>query len=357
MYGLEIQKLLIKKNELTLPQDKVKLLQQAITISDSNHDTEWSIDLRLELLQEELDYLPSKMVSYEAMSWIIGAYEEDPAIIDESNFLWQYKWILNSLITNPNLSKAQKEQIIQDYSMRMERNNYSLRPLYEDYYRLYTFFELEEKANKYKKLRDAAPSDRMSDCKACELNSNFDYNLTFASIDKAKADANDILTEKETCARVPIVSYANLVQKLTKENRLEEAKEYVEKGMHQLLKEQEYIPRNFEYLVLFAYYYSKIDNDKAWNLIEKFYPSQSMNDYASYNIFLNLAGILKNTDKEILTIKFPEWTPFYTSENRYKKEDLYNYYYNEAKKILTKFAEIENDDKIKLHLESNLTDF
>lgn len=357
MYGLEIQKLLIKKNELDLPQDKVKLLQQAITISDSNHDTEWSIDLRLELMQEELDYLPSKMVSYEAISWIIGAYEEDPSIIDESNFLWQYKWMINYVIKNPSISKAQKEGIIQDYSMRMERNNYSLRPVYEDYYRFYTYFELAEKASKYKKLRDATPSDRMSDCKACELNSNFDYNLTFHSIDKAKAEGSDILTQKETCARVPIVSYANLAQELTKENRLDEAKEYVEKGMHELFKENEYIPRNFEYLILFAYYYSKVDNNEAWNLIEKYYPSQATNEFSTYNIFLNMLGVLKNTDKETITIKFPEWVSFYNSDNVYKKLDLYNYYYKEAKAILNKFAELEEDEDMKLHLDANLAEF
>ncbi len=357
MYGLEIQKLLIKKEELTLPQDKVKLLQQAITISDSNHDTEWSIHLRLEMMQEELDYLPSKMVSYEAISWIIGAYEEDPAIVDESSFLWQYKWMINYVIKNPSISKAQKDKIIEDYSMRMERNNYSLRPVYEDYYRFYTYFELEEKAKKYKAIRDSTPSDDMSDCKACELNSDFDYNLTFGSIDKAKADGNDILTEKETCARVPIVSYGNLVQKLTKENRLEEAKQYVEKGMHQLFKENEYIPRNFEYLILFAYYYSKVDNDKAWRLLEKFYPSQATNEFSSYNIFLNMLGILKNTDKETITIKLPEWLSFYNSHNVYSKEDLYNYYYNEAKALLEKFASVENDEKILLHLDNNLKEF
>lgn len=357
MYGLEIQKLLIKKEELTLPQDKVKLLQQAITISDSNHDTEWSIDLRLELMQEELDYLPSKMVSYEAISWIIGAYEEDPAIIDESSFLWQYKWMINYVIKNPSISKAQKEKIIEDYSMRMERNNYSLRPVYEDYYRFYTFFELEEKANKYKEIRDATPSDDMSDCKACELNSNFDYNLTFNSIDKAKAEGNDILTEKETCARVPIVSYANLVRELTKQNRLEEAKPYVEKGMHQLFKEHQYIPRNFEYLILFAYYHSKVDNDEAWRLIEEFYPSQATNEFSSYNIFLNMLGILKNTDKETISIKLPEWLSFHNSENVYSKKELYNYYYKEAKTILEKFASVENDEQLLLHLDNNLAEF
>ncbi|WP_338793760.1 hypothetical protein [Bernardetia sp. MNP-M8] len=357
MYGLEIQKLLIKKEELTLPQDKVKLLQQAITISDSNHDTEWSIHLRLEMMQEELDYLPSKMVSYEAISWIIGAYEEDPAIVDESSFLWQYKWMINYVIKNPSISKAQKDKIIEDYSMRMERNNYSLRPVYEDYYRFYTYFELEEKAKKYKAIRDSTPSDDMSDCKACELNSDFDYNLTFGSIDKAKADGNDILTEKETCARVPIVSYGNLVQELTKENRLEEAKQYVEKGMHQLFKEHEYIPRNFEYLILFAYYYSKVDNDEAWSLLEKFYPSQATNEFSSYNIFLNMLGILKNTDKETISIKLPEWLSFYNSDNIYSKEDLYNYYYNEAKALLEKFASVENDEKILLHLDNNLKEF
>jgi len=339
MYGLEIQKLQSKIELVNDLEDKLALIQQAIHISDTNNDIEWSIELRLELMNIELETTHDNL-SLQAIGWIIHAYEQDPSVIEEVDFLWQYKWMVNRVIRNPELTNTTVKGVIDDFSKRMERNSFSLRSVYECYLRLYTDFGIEEQATKYKELRNGAANDGMTDCQACELDTSVSWDLTFDSIGKAKHNAADILSKKLSCNRIPIITYARFVEELTLEGKLEEAKEFYEEGMKELLKD-DFTPRNFEFLLQHAYYMSKVDNKQAWKLIGKHYFDAQPSTYLMYKVNVNMLAILKNTPENTIHVTLPSWLPFYTDTNTYNKDSLYKYYYKEAKAIAEKMASRE----------------
>lgn len=96
MYGREIQKLVACKECLTDPEDRTKLFQQAIWLSNGNKDIKSSVDLRLDLIEEEIFKTQQQHhLSIQAISWGIGAYEQNPSVIEEQDFLCQYKRVVN----------------------------------------------------------------------------------------------------------------------------------------------------------------------------------------------------------------------------------------------------------------------
>ena len=352
MYGLQIQKLIVKKDLLDNPIDKIKLLQQAIGLADTHQDVEWAINLRLELMEEELDTVQSHR-SLEALSWIVGAYEQDSSVVDETSFLWQYKWVLDRVITNPNISATQRDAIVTDFSMRFQRNNYSLRPLYENYFGFYNYFGIQEKAQEYRDLRNQAGNDEMTDCPACELDTSVEYFINFENIEKAKAEAQDILNGKLSCNRIPIRTLARLTMALAKENKLEEAKVFFDEGMKNL-EAKGFRESDFKHTLEFAYYLSKTDNAEAWKLLEPHYPKQQPDDFMRYRLAITMLGILKNTSLSQIKAQFPDWVSFYQSTHEYDKTTLEKAYYEEAKAIGEKLAARENLPAIATHLAHTL---
>jgi len=357
MYGLKIQKLLKKTEQLSNPKDKIKLLQEAVNIADSNNDIEWGLDLRLKLMSENLDCVNNK-ISFQAIGWIIGTYEEDNNIYNENDFLWQYKWMINRALNDPTLTSETVNNIIDDFSMRLKNNNYSLRPIYENYFEYYTFLGLKDEASKYLELRDAAIIDDMSDCNACEKDSYIYWCLTFEGYEKAKNEASKIFNGTLSCHRIPIITYANFTQELTKQNRLKEAENYYEKGMKHIFEDKDSIDeRNFEHLLNFTYFLSKTDNNLAWKIIEKNYIKEKPDPMYDYRISESMLSILKNTSKEELNINLPEWLPIHKKENIYTKGELYDYYYSIFISYTNAIAKREGISKIITLAEEKIASF
>ena len=332
MYGLQIQKLLAKKELLTDTEDKIKLIQQAIQISDSNKDVEWSIELRLELMQEEIDTQHDHL-SMQAISWIIGAYEQDPTVIEEDEFLWQYKWVVGDVITNPEISPSQKEKVILDFSKRLKRNNYSLRCLHEENLRFSNYFLLEEEAKKHKELMSGNAVDDMSNCSACEQNTLVHYHLSFSEYDKAKSEAVNILNGKLHCNVIPVKTFALLTLKLTELNQLDEAKEMYERTSKELFT-GDFKTKNMEFVLMLAYYLSKTDNKAAWELVSKYNSNIVPDIFTQYKLAVLMLAVLKNTTASEIEVTIPNWLSFYSKENKYTKEVLFDAYYKFAATIL-----------------------
>lgn len=259
------------------------------------------------------------------------------------------------MITDPNISTTQKEAIVADFSMRFQRNNYSLRPLYENYFGFYNYFGIQEKAKEYQDLRNQANNDEMSDCPACELDTLIEYFINFEGIEKAKAEAQDILNGKLSCNRIPIRTLARFTLALAKQNKLDEAKPFFEEGIKNLT-EKGFRESDFKHTLEFAYYLSKADCPEAWKLLETHYPKQQPNDFLRYRMAITMLGILKNTPTETIKVKFPDWVSFFQSSGEYEKAALEKAYYEDAKAIGEKLAARENLEAIAQHLDKALAE-
>jgi len=343
-YTLEIQKIVyqVEDNKSLTPKDKVQMLKQAVALADDNDDIEWAYDLRMSLMHESY-HLSSDTDLVMNFSWILNAYEQHPDWFDESDFLWEYKWIVRTMYDNPDVSMEQIQAILEDFKTRLTRNGYSMRPYYD---RLFTEALIQgryDKAKEYLDLRNEAPDDAMGNCDACTLDSELDYYMQTGQFDEAYNRATPILTRQLTCGLVPARTLCTLVYYGWKAGKTELAAELFEKADAEMT-----LLENDENLVseggmLISYLADKIP-EKACKYIEKCLPWMIEADgYSKYDFSAYMIEAMKNwSGDDILKLELPMEFELYSDTGEYPIAQLKEYFNKVAWELAEKFDKRDN---------------
>lgn len=333
-YNLELQKLELKLETITAVEDRINILKQAIQLADSNQDVEWGFDFRLRLISEEV--CTSHCVeSFSAFSWILDAYDKNPDIFDESEFLWEYKWMAKASYCNANISKEQIENIIEDLKSRMLKNGYSLRGYYSIVIAWKQFLGLHEEVDKYIQLREKEQRDDMSHCPACELDTKVGEELRKGNIEEALTMANDLINKKLTCAHMPFATFCNFAYYLNIKKD-ERASIFFEKAMEELNKMDETDSSILISISLLIHYLIDNDEKRAFSFYEKYSIWElDADDYLKFTFSKNILPLFRKGTKKDLQINVQH--PLFSESGEYELSELYNYYYKQAKLLSEKF--------------------
>ncbi len=333
-YTLEIQKILfqVEDNKSLTPKDKIQLLKQAAAIADDNDDIEWGYDVRIQLIRE-CYYLASGTDLVKEFSWILNAYEEHPDWFDESDFLWQYKWILGEMYNNPDVSMEQINHIMEDFKGRLQRNGYGLRPYYDRLFDETVVLGEFDKAKKYLDLANDAPDDRMGSCPACRLDSELDYYLLQGQFEEAYNRAQPLLSKQLSCTHVPARTFCALTYYADKAGKKEMAAELFDRAdaeMEKLINDENLVSP----AAMLINYLLPRDEEKGWRYFEKSIPWFMEDDgYARYDysclIYEGLMAIDKN---KTVKLNLPTDFPLYHNDHNYTTDELAEYFLSEANK-------------------------
>lgn len=333
-YTLEIQKLLfqVEDNKSLTPKDKVQLLRQAAFLADDNDDIEWAYDIRLQLIRE-CYYIASSTDLVNEFSWILNAYEEHPDWFDESDFLWQYKWILGEMYNNPDVSMEQINHIMDDFKNRLQRNGYVLRPYYDRLYEETLILGDYDKAKEYLDLANEAPDDQMGSCSACRLDSELDYYLYRGDFNEAYNRAQPILSKQVSCTHVPARTLCALTYFAEKAGKSQLATELFDRAheeMEKLINDENMVVAAS---MLIGYLLPKED-EKGLFYLEKSIPWFMEDDgYSKYEYSCYVYEGLSTLDPDkIIKLNLPAEFPLYNQEGKYTIQQLSDYFLNEARK-------------------------
>lgn len=333
-HNLEIQKILLKLDTLSHPEDKINLLKQAIQIADANNDLDWGFDLRLDLISQEKD-TSHCTESFPAFTWILSAYDSNSELFNEDDFLWEYKWMAAAARRNVNISRQQVESIMADLKVRMERNGYTPRGYYSVMIYWNLFIGDMQEANKYLELRDNTTRDRMSHCPACELDTRVEIELIEGQFDKAITTANDLITKKLTCGVMPLSTFCNLTYYLSKAGD-ERAAEFFEKAEEEIAEAEENDSSLISNISDLIYYLNKYDRNRGWEYFQKYAEWEiGAEDSISFDFSKNILTLLKEDGQKQLTMS--EKLPYFKADGNYDVADLYDYYYKRANELAQQF--------------------
>lgn len=346
-HNLEIQKLLLKKDSIESPEDRINLLKQAIQIADANNDLDWGFDLRLDLIFEERDTAHC-IDSFAAFTWLLSTYDSNPETFDESDFLWEYKWMAGAARRNVNISMEQVHSIMDDLKIRMERNGYTLRGYYSVSIYWNLFIGNTEEAKRILTLRNETERDRMSHCPACELDTQVEIELIEGNFDKALSTASDLITKKLTCGVMPLVTFCNLTYYLGKAGDARAA-QFFPKAEEEIAALKENDTSLISHVSNLLYYLTLNNKDEAWRYFEK-YAEWEVNseDAVSFDFSKNVLPLLKEANKKELNLGIK--LPYYSSDNIYDTEELFQYYYKKANDLAIRFDSRNGTDKFKMEL-------
>lgn len=337
-YTLEIQKLIAQTENKSLSYKELgKLYMQAIRIADDNDDIEWGYDLRLNYL--ELQYYSSSIDEMVVQfSWIINAYEMHPDLFDENDYLWMYKWVLHDTTSNPQLSMEQLNAIREDFRTRMKRNGYNDRSYYNFMIDDSIINARYDEALKYIKLRDGEQSDDMSNCEACDLDSEIDYYLHINQFDEAYRRAQPLLAKQCSCAHVPTRTFASMAVSALEAGQPDKANELfdrAEEGMLDLEKDESMVGVTGELIR----YLFLTGSARAWESFERYMPwSLDADPYRTYCFANQVAGGMKlEKQDKVVELSLPLDSPLFREDNKYKVSDLFAWYSDKARSLATLF--------------------
>jgi hypothetical protein len=332
-YTLQIQKLLLQRDRLSSPNDRIALLKQAINLADAHNDVEWGFDLRLDLIRDEKDTSRCDE-SLPAFTWILDTYDKNPEQFNEEDFLWEYKWMLGSVRRNCLISLEQIESIAEDFKTRLQRNGYSLRPYYTVKAHLALFLDNLDDAQKYLELRNKEVRDEMSNCPACELDDNVELELRRGNFEKALTVGNSMLTKKITCTHMPFSCYCACVKYFQKAGEMEKAYEYFQKAETDLADLSD-ISQISEVGIMIRFL-TDYDREKAWTFFERHaHWNVNSEDYLDFLFSVSVLPLLAGEGSKVLNVNPSlEW---YREDNTYDLKEVYNYYYKKAADLAEKF--------------------
>ena len=333
-YSLQIQKLLIKRDIMSSPDDRIALLKQAINIADTHNDVEWGFDLRLDLIRDEKDTSRCDD-SLPAFTWILDVFDKYPDTFNERDFLWEYKWMLGSVRRNSAISMEQIESIAEDFKTRLLRNGYSLRPYYTAKAHMAFFLGNLGDARKFIDLRNKEIRDDMANCHACELDDDVELELRLGNLEKALTVGNEMLTKKVTCGHMPFSCYCTCVKYFQKAGDMDKALEFFKKAESDLAELDEDTSPISE-IGLMLNFLTEYDKEKAWRFFEQHaHWNVDSEDYLDFLFSLNVLPLLKGEGtKELDVNPMLEWS---RNDNTYNLTDLYTYYYDRAKDLADRF--------------------
>lgn len=200
---------------------KIALLEEAVRLADICGDFKLQCTTR-ELLINAGTFGGAHEKALVAYSWMLAQYDRRPQDVDEWHVLWQYKWILDSIVNFPQISKAQIIDMLDDMAARYRRAGYTLRSNYLMRHRLYKFWDEAEAARYFHKGRET-PRDALSDCLACEQNDVVNFHVREGFDEQAVDAAYPIILGRMKCASIPRNTFAHLLLPLVRLGRLDEA--------------------------------------------------------------------------------------------------------------------------------------
>lgn len=349
-HNLEIQKILLTVNKTERVEDKITLLKEAIKIADVNNDINWGVDLRLKLLHNEIDTSGCHN-SFPAFTWILNAHDNNPELINESDFLWEYKWMADEAVSNCNISLEQVDQILEDLRNRLIRNGYSDRSYYTILIFKHMFLGDWQAAHATLEKRDQSPRDRMTDNEAWEHNIRVLLPLKEGKFDEAIYKAQDILSGKLTSNGLPFATLSSLCYYLSKGND-PRAEKYARLADIEMAKEtltSSFICNVAQ--VIFSLYVIG-EKAKAWQYFEEtaeWFLTGS--DFLRFDYLLFIMPLIH--EKGTKTLNISHKMPYYKEDNIYNIQDLYNYYRPIAEEYAIKFDKRNRNNvfsqKLKAH--------
>ncbi|MER5482504.1 tetratricopeptide repeat protein [Streptomyces sp. NPDC002812] len=158
---------------------------------------------------------------------LLQEYDKDPAAFDEwdaHSLFWQFKWIASAIGHSPEIPLESAAGWLDEMERRYRIAGYSERPVREAELWLADATADDERAGRAYTRWQAADRDDMSDCHACELNSQGHYAMLRGDDAEALEVWQPVLSGEQTCAEEPHRILATSLLPLVRLGRFDEAR-------------------------------------------------------------------------------------------------------------------------------------
>ncbi|MFJ3879296.1 tetratricopeptide repeat protein [Streptomyces sp. NPDC090077] len=164
---------------------------------------------------------------------LLQEYDRDPSAFDSGDahsLFWRFKWVSGQIISSPDVPISSVTGYLDDMEKRYRIAGYSERAVRQSEYFLADAIGDDERAERAMAQWRAADRDAMSDCHACETNSQGVFWATKGEDAKAIEVWEPVLTGEQTCMEEPHRVLARSLLPLLRLGRTDEARSHHLRG-------------------------------------------------------------------------------------------------------------------------------
>lgn len=227
---------------------KINLLEQAMRLADANHDVQRGYDARMEIV-EAAEWSGQLVRSLVVFPWMLAQHDKDPNIDSYLHLLWMYKWAASALAEAPEIQWDRIEGIWGDLGKRLSGLNYSLRPVHKIRAVAYAQMGRLEEAREHADKWQAAKTDRMSDCRACDLSVGGAIRYLIGDYEKGLEVVAPVLKNRTRCTHEPHRTRAWALFPLLATGQVEEAVKVHKKNYPQICDDQAFLEHCGEHIL------------------------------------------------------------------------------------------------------------
>ncbi|MGS4346443.1 hypothetical protein ACKUSY_12785 [Myroides odoratus] len=334
-YNLEIQKILLKVEGLKSLEDKIIALKEAIQLADQHNDIDWGFDLRLDLIRQERNTSRCNE-SFPAFAWILHTSDANEDYFDESEFLWEYKWMFCSAYRSALIPLEEIEKIGEDLKRRLVKNGFSTRAYHNVMTGLAFHLRDYALAKTYIDAANAELVDDMTNCSACELDTEVELLLFQDKLAEAIVKAQDLIHKKLTCYSMPFQTFCSLTYYSWKAGDLDGAEKYFNRAIEEYEAHDQYDSSVGYSMGLLMSYMHAINHPETWSFFERISAWDiEAEDIHRYNFARYMLPIMKQGGTRALQLS-PQ-LPYYKESGMYNLEELYTHFKQQATEFATRF--------------------
>jgi hypothetical protein len=210
-YHEQICSLMDMSAEMPPGPAKIGLIEEAVRLADVHADEPMGYAIRLELM-EAATFGGQADLMLVAFGWCLALADKSPAEYGGFDLLWKYKWVLSNGVEFPQISRVRLESMLEDLHTRFEAFGCGEQPYLQAKRNLHLNFGEPATAMKIQKKLDTLDSDMLSDCQACDQNEIVRMALASGDYSEAIKRAKPILSGEMTCAEIPQLTIAMLLE-------------------------------------------------------------------------------------------------------------------------------------------------
>jgi hypothetical protein len=351
---VQINELMSRAEQLGHGPTEVGLLEEAVRLADLLADIPLAYRARTKLITAaKFGGSPEKAMV--AFSWCLAQMDRSPEQFNERETLWQYKWVIGSLSSFPQLSREQIKAALEDLGRRIERTGYGIRPVYKLQYTLAgEMGDLDEFHEAHARWV-ASPRGELSDCQACDIQAEVEYLVDSGRDEDAIHKARPIFEGRSRCTVVPHTTLARSLLPLVRLGRLEEAMANHRKGYRLIAGNRYYLQRFAQHLDFLAI----TDNlAKGLKLFEAHFPWSlecfDLDDRFRFSLASRfLFERLLLSGKKTVKLRMPSTFPLFNDSGKYDLSALIAWLEADSVDLAARFDARNGNDSFARRIEAS----
>ncbi|MFI8101583.1 tetratricopeptide repeat protein [Streptomyces sp. NPDC086023] len=181
----------------------------------------------LDVLIEAYEYSAERARMVVPFARLLQEYDRDPGAFDAGqthSLHWQFKWVAGLIVSSPDIPVETATRWLDDMERRYRLAGFGERAVRQAEFHLADATGDHARAERAITAWAAAPRDRMSDCHACEINTQGQFWVDQKQDEKAVEVWTPVLDGHDTCMEEPERTLAHALLPLLRLGRHDEAR-------------------------------------------------------------------------------------------------------------------------------------